>query len=367
MRHLVCFIKPTKKTVSKIKSFFALSLLFGVLFVPIWSVKADLFSSLSSIFVGDQAYALQANVSSVSILEEENSKDGSNNDTINGIDPNTDNISDDKALSPNVGSGVSDDQNALDSSCGEPNVYVVAEGDTIAKIADLLDVSEKTVLAANDMKKTLTRDDVLFIPSVSGVEHTVTKGQTLQQIAKLYKVDAKDIIYCNGITPDSTLALGDELTIPGGDVSLGDNNKSVKSSTSTTKKKQTYQAYPAQNLAGFINPAPGYRLSQGRHDGNAVDLAIATGTPIHAAAAGRVIFARTGYNGGFGNLVIISHPNGTQTLYAHQSKIATHSGDQVSQGEVIGYVGSTGHSTGPHIHFEVKGAFNPGINNSWAK
>ena len=119
--------------------------------------------------------------------------------------------------------------------------------------------------------------------------------------------------------------------------------------------------HPVQNLAGYyIDPVPGYRLSQGIHDNNAVDLAIAKGTPIHAAAFGRVIFARYGYNGGFGNVVIIDHANGTQTLYAHQSKLATKAGDEVYQGQVIGYVGSTGHSTGPHLHFEVHGAQNPG-------
>ncbi len=121
-----------------------------------------------------------------------------------------------------------------------------------------------------------------------------------------------------------------------------------------------------KSLAGyFIDPVPGYRLSQGIHDNNAVDLAIGKGTPIHAAAAGRVLLARNGYNGGFGNVVIISHPNGTETLYAHQSKIATHTGDTVYQGQVIGYVGSTGHSTGPHLHFEVHGARNPGADGSW--
>ena len=68
---------------------------------------------------------------------------------------------------------------------------------------------------------------------------------------------------------------------------------------------------------------------------------------------------------GFGNVVIIDHPNGTQTLYAHQSKLATVAGAEVFQGEVIGYVGTTGHSTGPHLHFEVHGAQNPGVDGSW--
>jgi murein DD-endopeptidase MepM/ murein hydrolase activator NlpD len=121
-----------------------------------------------------------------------------------------------------------------------------------------------------------------------------------------------------------------------------------------------------RNLAGYyIDPVPGYRLSQGIHDHNAVDLAIAAGTPIHAAADGTVTLARMGWNGAFGNLVIISHPNGTETLYAHQSSILAYTGEQVTQGQVIGYVGCTGHCTGPHLHFEVHGARNPGVDASW--
>ena len=347
------------RTLTKIfRLFLGSFILFGSIFVSTRLTQADFFSSISSIFVGDEVYALQANVSPASI---------SPNNTSDGVDSNTDNISDDaKAFSPNVGpAGVSGEQNpAVDASCGEPNVYVVASGDTIAKVAQLLDVSENTVLAANGMKKVLTKDDVLFIPSVSGVEHTVTKGQTLQKIASIYKVDVNDIIFCNGITSDTPLAIDDQITIPGGQIEQNSNPAKTAPTTKNTKKAKQYN-YPAENIAGFINPVPGYRLSQGLHDGNAVDLAVPKGTPIHAAAAGRVIFARMGYNGGFGGLVIISHSNGTQTLYAHQSKIATSAGEQVAQDEVIGYVGSTGHSTGPHLHFEVHGAQNPGANDSW--
>lgn len=313
----------------------------GVLFIPGQSAGADFFSSLSSIFVSDQAYALQPNVSSLSA---ENTS--------------TDNISDDKALSPNIGSGISDDQNALDSSCGEPNVYVVGSGDTISKIANLLDVSENTVLAANNMKNSLKIDDVLFIPSVSGVQHTVSKGQTLSQIAKLYKVNMNDIVYCNGITSDSPIAAGDELTIPGGEISAIDNSKTSTKST-TTKKKQYYETPSVKNIAGFINPVPKYkRVSQRLHGNNSVDIAAPTGTPIVAAASGTVLLARNGYNGGYGNMIIIKHSNGTSTLYAHLSKISTKTGDKVSQGELVGYVGSTGRSTGPHLHYEVRGARN---------
>ncbi len=83
-----------------------------------------------------------------------------------------------------------------------------------------------------------------------------------------------------------------------------------------------------------------------------IDIGVGTGTPIHAAASGRVIVA--GYSGGYGNLIVIDHGNGSATAYAHQSSLAAAVGQQVSQGEVIGYVGSTGFSTGPHLHFEVR-------------
>ena len=252
----------------------------------------------------------------------------------------------------------------------DTSVYVVRQGDAISQIADMFGVSVNTILWANNMKKgdKLNAGDVLLILPVSGVEHTVTKGQTIQSIAKLYKVGVDDIIQNNDITLSTPLVVGDTLIIPNGEKSQ-ENDKPLPAkdlATTIAKDKQYYTQHPVQNLAGyFIDPVPGYRLSQGIHDRNAVDLAISIGTPIHAAAAGVVLLARTGYNGGFGNVVIINHPNGTQTVYAHQSKLNTTTGAQVYQGQIIGYVGSTGHSTGPHLHFEVHGAQNPGANDSW--
>lgn len=250
------------------------------------------------------------------------------------------------------------------------SVYVVRKGDSLSQIADMFGVSSNTILWANDMKKgeALKEGDVLFILPISGLEHTVTKGQTLAGIAKLYKADAGDIASYNNIPTDAELAVGDQLIIPNAE-KAEENDKPVKNlPASVAKDQKYYAAHPTQNLAGYyINPVPGARKSQGIHDKNAVDLATPTGTPIHAAASGRVTLARMGYNGGFGNLVIIKHANGTETLYAHQSSIATTTGANVTQGQVIGYVGSTGRSTGPHLHFEVHGARNPGSDNSWKK
>jgi murein DD-endopeptidase MepM/ murein hydrolase activator NlpD len=108
--------------------------------------------------------------------------------------------------------------------------------------------------------------------------------------------------------------------------------------------------------AGLIWPVSGpitspYGMRWGSlHPG--IDIGAGTGTPIKAAAAGRVIVS--GYSGGYGNLIVIDHGNGIATAYAHQSSLAASTGQRVSQGQVIGYVGSTGFSTGPHLHFEVR-------------
>ena len=111
-------------------------------------------------------------------------------------------------------------------------------------------------------------------------------------------------------------------------------------------------------------PVAGGIITQGLHGWNAVDIGAPKGTPIYAAAAGTVIVAKSNgaWNGGYGNYVVISHPNGTETLYAHMSKVETSAGASVGQGETIGLVGMTGMATGNHLHFEVRGAANPFAN-----
>ena len=110
----------------------------------------------------------------------------------------------------------------------------------------------------------------------------------------------------------------------------------------------------------YANPVPGAILTQGLHGYNSVDLGAPLGTPIYAAAEGNVITSKQGgWNGGYGSMIVISHDNGTQTLYSHQSENVVSVGQKVSKGQLIGYIGSTGRSTGNHLHFEVRGAKNP--------
>ena len=127
-----------------------------------------------------------------------------------------------------------------------------------------------------------------------------------------------------------------------------------KGSTGSSSDTSTEPSTPS--AAGLIWPVSGPITSPfgprwgGFHPG--IDIGVPTGTPIHAAAGGTVIWC--GWESGYGNLVVLDHHNGIATAYAHQSRIAVTCGQDVGQGDVIGYVGCTGFCTGPHLHFEVR-------------
>ena len=131
--------------------------------------------------------------------------------------------------------------------------------------------------------------------------------------------------------------------------------------TVTTPATLLSYIIPADDIRGYYAQPISGRLSQGIHTVNAVDISAPVGTIVHAAAQGIVIAVANddGYSGGYGNYIIISHPNGTETLYAHLAYATVHVGDVVSQGEPIAFSGRTGKVTGAHLHFEVRGATNP--------
>ena len=250
-------------------------------------------------------------------------------------------------------------------STDQISMYVIRKGDTVSSIAKMFGVSSNTILWANNLSKgqALTEGQTLIILPVTGVKYTIKKGDTLKSIAGKFSADVDDIGKFNGVTSSSVLMAGDEIIIPDGEMAAP---VSTHSSTGTIERVIPGSSGPS--YAGYyIKPIP-CRLTQGVHGHNGVDLSCGQiGTPIRAAASGKIIVSSVGgWGGGYGSFVVISHPNGTQTLYGHMSRVVAESSDNVKQGQIIGYVGNTGKSTGPHLHFEVRGAKNPGVNNSWA-
>jgi len=250
---------------------------------------------------------------------------------------------------------------------GTISTYVVREGDTLSSIAKLFDIPQNTILWANDLtsKSTIKPGDKLIILPVPGLKYTVKKGDTLASIAKRYNADSGDIAGYNNIS-DDTLVVGEEIIIPDGEPTIppAPAKTTVKITKSTKTTSVAHDVGPsgsAGEVSYYMAPLSSYKKSQGIHGYNGVDLAAPNGTPIVASAGGSVVVAKAGgWNGGYGSYVVISHSNGSQTLYAHMSKVDTYSGARVEQGEVIGYVGNTGKSTGNHLHFEIRsGIRNP--------
>ena len=255
-----------------------------------------------------------------------------------------------------------------DDSSDQFTIYVVLSGDTIGTIAEMFGVSVNTIRWANDLKKdgTVGIGQTLVILPISGIKHKVVKGETVASIAKKFGGDVDEIIQLNDdVSATGALAVGMELIIPDGEMgtpisTIAKTSTSKTVSKSKTKSKERTYGTSGPNLGSyFASPIAGARCTQDLHAHNGIDIGAATGTPIKAAAEGTVIIARSGgWGGGFGSYVVVNHSNGTQTLYAHMSKVLTQVGAHVDKGEVIGKVGSTGKSTGPHLHVEVHGAKN---------
>lgn len=257
-------------------------------------------------------------------------------------------IVDGTALSAQNDSGAFAEEGQAGS--GQITTYVVRSGDTVGSIAEMFGVSANTIMWANDLKsKTLRVGQELVILPITGVRHVVKSGDTLQSVAKKYKADLGDILSYNSIPSNAKLMVGDVIIVPDGTV----NNVQPSVSVSLSGGQTVSAGY-------YVRPIRGGVRSQGIHGYNGVDLAAPVGTPIMAAADGVVVIARaSGYNGGYGLYVALKHANGTQTVYGHMSQVNVTVGQSVSQGEIIGAVGNTGRSTGPHVHFEIRGARNP--------
>lgn len=229
--------------------------------------------------------------------------------------------------------------------------YQVQSGDTVASIAEKFGISADTIRWQND----LTGDKIkigqnLQILPVTGVAHTVAKGDTVYSIAKKYDAEAQAIVDFpfNTFSNDETfeLAIGQTVIVPDGVMPTAGGNAIPRA------RQITPDAGTVVASGKFVWPVSGTitQYFSWYHPG--IDIAN-NAEPLDVAAdAGRVEFA--GWDpSGYGNMVLINHGNGFETRYAHLSQVMVISGQSVARGSVIGRMGSTGHSTGPHTHFEI--------------
>lgn len=241
---------------------------------------------------------------------------------------------------------------------GEVQDYNVQEGETLSAIAEKFGLTVDTILWANgiDSEKTPIRQgQALKILPVDGILHKVKKGETVYSIAKKYESNPQGIVdySFNTFTNDETfdLAVGQSLMVPDG---IMPKAKPVAPQTSIARGALTPDAGAVSATGGFVWPAQG-GISQGyRFYHKAIDIANRGGGPILAADSGRVVVAGWPDNSGYGNRVVIDHNNGYVTLYAHMSRINVVPGQSVNRGDIIGQMGSTGRSTGVHLHFEIR-------------
>lgn len=239
--------------------------------------------------------------------------------------------------------------------------YIVQSGDTLSTIAEKFGISVNTILWENNLSpyQTIRPGQSLSILPQSGIRYTIRRGDTLQKIAAAYGSSEEQIRASNEGAVTNSLVVGTKIFIPGGKQVANTTPRAPSVARNPTPSQPSTAdrslAQPASSLSGtYIWPTVGRRVSQYfsfRHP--ALDIPGKLGIdPIYAAADGEVIkveYGRTDY----GYQVMIEHPNGSRTRYAHASKIFVKVGDQVKQGDVIAMIGSTGRSTGPHTHFEL--------------
>lgn len=237
--------------------------------------------------------------------------------------------------------------------------YVVQDGDTLSTIAAQFGITTQTVLWSNNLSSTTTirPGQELYILPVTGIAHTVLPGETLEGIVNKYGGNIEDVVAYNGLADASAVTAGVELVIPEGKqpapppvvklasvgsiFSSGSNAYgSAGSNASVSYGTKLQWPTSARRVSQYFGPY---------HTG--IDIDGVCGDPVYAAESGVVV--STGWYGGYGNQIVVDHGGGLRTRYAHLSKISVSGGQAVSRGQYIGAEGTTGRSTGCHVHFET--------------
>ncbi len=349
---------PTSTYQSFLKHLITGIAIFCILLVSILiyseTAHAGLLSYVNSLFGGEQASAKTTlsggivNSQNIALLQ-----------AATNYDPNPEKSA---GIAPVVANALVADMALAESYSGSDTTstqissYIVRDGDTLSGIAKMFGVSVNTIMWANNLSRAtaLRTGQSLIILPVTGISYTIKSGDTIKGIATRYKADLDEILQYNDLSLNSTLVVGQTILIPDAEVQVSVPTR-VASGTNPAHDTNG-PSYPGY----YTRPLTGGTKTQGLHGYNGIDIGAPVGTSVYASAAGTVIVSSSsGWNGGYGNLIIVSHSNGTQTVYAHLSKNLVSIGQTVAQGDKIGLVGATGKSTGPHLHFEIRGAKNP--------
>lgn len=235
--------------------------------------------------------------------------------------------------------------------------YEVKSGDTLSTIAEHFGISTDTIKWQNDLDSvnSIKPGQKIKILPVSGVSHTVKSGDTLELVAKKYSAEAQGILDFpfNDVPDDFKLKVGQVLVVPNGaqPAAVPVIQKTPAGQFYTGVASSTFQAPGGGN---FIYPTRGIVTQHFAWYHPALDIADRSGPPVAAVDGGTVIVAGWPDNSGYGNRVVIDHGNGYTTLYAHFANVYVSAGQKVSRGQVIGKMGTTGRSTGIHLHLEIR-------------
>lgn len=239
----------------------------------------------------------------------------------------------------------------------QPIQYQAKTGDTIDKISKKFHVSPNTIIKNNEPSKiedVLEAGTKLTILPLDGIVHPVERNETLAELSKRYDVGIQDIIEANQLDNPHMIAEKQKVIIPNATdlkmrpkpvlEAIRQAKTDVQAAVSHSKTGRRL-SWPS---TGVVSSNYGWRWFR-MHNG--MDIAGPVGTPVKAVKEGRVVYS--GWMGGYGYAIDIDHGGGVRTRYAHNSALKVSVGEHVGRGQVISSMGSTGHSTGSHLHFEV--------------
>ena len=223
--------------------------------------------------------------------------------------------------------------------------YTIGEGENLTTISRKIGVNLDTLVSVNKITNAnkLKPGQKIIIPNRNGLLYTIKQNENIEEVASKYDIQLNRILAFNKIDEISDIEVGDDIFLPGAKYTLDE------------RIEKFGQMFSLPVTVTRISSLFGYRvhpITKVRTKHTGVDIPGSLNTPVYAARKGKVIFA--GYSGGYGNLVIVRHDKGYTTYYGHLNKITTKIGANVGVGVMIGRMGSTGNSTGSHLHFEVR-------------